>query len=125
MTDEYEKLRIIQPRGPTIQAQAKLLAKVEFEKRGQVPVDVTLEVYETQGGALIAVRRSMPIDFDGVEEVRALVVEPIPMAQSLTTTALAREQQERHFEVMTFFDWEDRARTMARKLGWKLTKQVD
>jgi hypothetical protein len=112
MTDEYEKLRIIQPRGPTIQAQAKLLAKVEFEKRGQVPVDVTLEVYETVGGALIAVRRSMPIEFDGVEEVRALVVEPQDDAQAM------------HFEVMEHFDYEDRARTMARKLKWKLTRIV-
>lgn len=112
MTDEYEKLRLVQTRGPTIQAQAKMLASQEFTSQGRTQMHMVLEIYETAGGALIAVSRGTPIDFDGFEDVRALVVEPQEDVQAM------------HFAVMEHFDYEDRARTMARKLKWKLTRIV-
>lgn len=121
---EFARLRIVQTRGPTIKAEAaRLLARQEFETKGRTPCAMVFEIYETRGGALIAVSRSTPIEFDGFEDVRAVVVDTEAIYSERPALRQATAQ-DMHFAVMDHFSWEDRARTMARKLGWKLNREV-
>lgn len=110
---EWERVEFVQDRGPTIEATAHLLAETTFETgRGQ-PLEMSLEIWETQGGALIAVSATTLPGGAGREDLRATVVPPIDDAQAM------------RFAVMDAFHWHQRARSMVRKLGWSLRTEID
>ena len=110
---EYDKIRIVQSRGPTIEAEARLLASDTFEVRRDGTA-MTLEVWETQGGALIAVTRGQAMQGGEVREIVAAAVVP------------QGDEQAMRFAVMDHFDWSDRARSMVRsQLKWKLKQVVE
>lgn len=111
--DYDEPHAIKQSRGPTIEFAGKLLASDEFTTKGRDPMKIRLEIWETRGGALIAASYSEPADREGFEDARAEVVEPSENAQAM------------RFAVMGFFGWDNRARSMARKLGWSLRMEVE
>jgi hypothetical protein len=113
LSDDWERVEIVPQRGATLEFSGRLLASDEFESRGADPMRVSLEIWETQGGALVAVFSSEPATRKGVEVVNAAVVPAQADAHAM------------RLAVMDFFDWDNRARTMARKLGWNLRVEVD
>lgn len=109
-SEGFDAIEIAQMRGPTVEFNGRLLAESEFTARaGQ---DMALEIYETEGGALVAVTSSTLPGETGREDARVTVVPPTDDVQAM------------RFAVMDAFRWENRARTMARKLGWSLRMEV-
>ena len=109
---DWERISIAQMRGPTIEATARLLAYTGFtEKRNGL--EILLEIYETKGGALLAISSSTLPGGAGREDARIAVVEP-------SDDVLAMR-----YAVMEHFNWENRARSMVRKLGWSLLREVE
>jgi hypothetical protein len=90
-----------------------LLAETKFETNGRDPMKITFEIWESRGGALIAVFASEPGERDGVEVVKAAVVQPQEDALAM------------RLAVLEHFEWHDRARSMARKLGWSMRVEVE
>lgn len=124
---DYEKIRIVQSRGPTIEADAALLASDEFDVRRDNS-RMRLEIWQTQGGALIAVTRGEAMQGGEVREiVEATVVPPVLVDDGLMLDgSKVVETQAMHFAVMSAFDWSDRARSMIRKqLKWMLVQRVE
>lgn len=114
LSGEYETVEIVQSRGPVIECQAVLLAENTYEDHsGREPVTIGMEIYQTKGGALLAVRSVDFEDDDRRSIVRACVAPP------------AEDPRDMWFAVMDLFEWDDRARSMARKLGWSLKLDVD
>lgn len=109
----FERIEIVQQRGPTVEMSARLIADARFETKTRDPMLVVFEVYETAGGALVAVKETEPADRAGHAVVTATVVERQDDAQAM------------RFAVMDAFDWHDRARNMAKKLGWSLKVEVE
>lgn len=110
---EYTRQRFTQDRGPTLQFAGRLLASATYEAGGREAFGITIEVWETAGGALIGVNKTKPLDREGFEAVRAVVIEP------------GGDEQAGHFAIMDLFEWHDRARSMVRKtLKWSLTRKV-
>jgi hypothetical protein len=109
----HERVEIVQHRGPTIEFSGRLLASDEFVTRGDDPMRIEMEIWESAAGALVAVRSSEPAEREGIEIVWATVIEPGPDPLAM------------HCAVMDAFDWQDRARSMARKLGWSLRVEVE
>lgn len=102
-TVEMQQKSIRQRRGPTIKFTGALIAKTEFDMRGGQ--EMRLEIWQTAGGALVAVSASD-------EETRATVVEP-------------GEEMNMRCAVMDAFDWNERARSMVKdQLKWRLQKHV-
>ena len=111
-TGEMKRETIRQNRGPAIKFTGRELASAEFTTKGREPLSWVLEIWETAGGAMIAVSSSTPAEWDGAPDVRATVVEP-------------GEEQAMQFAVMDHFGWTTRAKTMVRdQLGWKLVLEV-
>jgi hypothetical protein len=110
---EFERVEIVQAHGPTIEFAGRLLAETSFETRKGQPLEICLEIWETVGGALVAVSSSTLPGGSGREDCRVTVVEPSDDAQAM------------RFSIMDAFSWHDRARSMARKLGWSLRKDVE
>lgn len=118
MEDEYELEEIKQTRGPMLKFEGKLLC----EDQGG---PVHMEVWQTRGGALIAVTSAEMHRGPSGLDVRATVVEPGEMADALTEPAWEREQQRMRLAVMEAFNWDNRARSMVRKqLKWQLVQEV-
>lgn len=110
----FERIEIKQSKGPTLEFWGRELCSDAFETRGRDPLRISMEIYETKGGALVAVSASTPISGDGFESVRATVVEP------------REDRQAMHFEVLSALDWHVRARSMVtKKLRWSLRRDVD
>lgn len=110
----YEKQRITQSRGPAVEFEGRLIASDSFETRSGHPSRMIMEVWETQGGALIAVTRGEAVQGGEAREIVA------------ATVVRSGEEQAMHFAVMSAFDWEDRARSMVRKqLKWSLKMRVE
>lgn len=113
---------IKQSRGPTLVFEGALLAVTEWNARDG---EMRIELWQSRGGALIPVTRTT---FDsGREIVTAEVVEPKKVDAGFgdgTTLMLDRDRTAMRFAVMDFWDWTDRARSMVRKLGWKLKREV-
>lgn len=102
-TMEMQQKSIRQRRGPTIKFTGAMIAKSEFTMRDGR--DMRLEIWQTQGGALI------PVSITS-EETRADVVEP-------------GDEMAMRFAVLDAFDWQDRARTMVKdQLKWRLHREV-
>jgi len=111
---EYERVELVQSRGPAIEFSGRLLCDTNFETRSGQPLEITLEVWETLGGALVAVSTSTLPNDRGREDCRALVVPP------------QADQLAMRLEVMAFFDWANHARSMVRKaLRWSLKVEVE
>lgn len=109
----FEDVEITQPRGPTVCFKGRLAAETEWTTRGADPLRIALELWNTAAGALVAVVYSEPADRDdGFEDCRVLVVDPTADIQAA------------HFAVMEHFQWDNRARSMVRDLGWDLRQEV-
>lgn len=129
--EAFAKVRIAQSRGPAIEFEGKLIAHDEFDVRRDNS-RMRLEVWETQGGALIAVTRGEAMQGGEAREiVDATVVEPGITIASLRnpkpgSPEAEEETQAMRFAVMQAFDWSDRSRSMVRKqLKWKLVQRVE
>ena len=135
--DDYTKQRIVQSRGPAIEFAGRLIASDEFEVRRDNST-MRLEIYETQGGALIAVTRGEAMQGGEVRDIVAAEVVPpmegltrmVPKAGDIPTFNYERADvgvtDAMRFAVMDFFDWSDRARSMVRKqLKWSLKMTVE
>lgn len=112
---EFERVSLAQMRGPTVEFTGRLLASESWVVSPEVGPDLLLsfEIWETQGGALVAASTSEPVDGEGFEDARVEVV------------ASAEDVHAMRFAVMDHFGWGDRARSMARRLGWDLKVEVD
>lgn len=122
---DYEKIRIVQSRGPTIEADATLLASDTFDVRRDATT-LTMEIWETRGGALIAVTRGEAMQGGEVRDiVDATVVEP-PTDRGSDEVGRNFAELRMHFAVLDHFDWSDRARSMVRKqMKWSLKMRVE
>lgn len=109
---EWQVVEMVQARGPVLQFRGRLLADTTFETRRGTPLRIDLEIWETEAASLVAMSASTPAGGQGREDVRATVVER------------QVDEQAMHFAVMDHFDWADRARSMVRKLGWSLRRDV-
>lgn len=110
---EYELVKLKQNRGPMLKFMGKLLADEEFTTRGRDPLTIIMEIWQTEGGALVACTKSWPAEREGHRDQRATVVEP-------------GDEQAMQFTVMEHFEWEARARSMVKKqLDWVLVQEVD
>lgn len=137
--DDYEKVEIVQHRGPVLAFEGKLLASTSFPVPAK-SMTIDLEVWETRGGALVAAVFSSLDDGKGRQFAEAVVVEPIPPVHplpfnpnrpisreiDLVEEAMASNRQQMHFAVMDHFGWSDRARSMVRtQLKWRLKWRVE
>ena len=110
------RVTIKQSRGPTIEFEGRLLASTEWEAREGL---MRIELYQTKGGALIPVTRST------FEDGRRALVSATVVETGAAGAAGFYEQSAR-FDVMDFWDWTDRARSMVREqLGWTLKRVVE
>ena len=142
--DDYQPVTIKQNRGPMLEFEGRLLASDTFEVRRD-GTKLTMEIWETRGGALIAVTRGEAMQGGEVRDiVEAKVVErarfPLTLGSQdrvevrygsdglyingeLVTETVNRQAM--HFAVLDHFDWSDRARSMVRKtLKWSLKMRV-
>lgn len=103
----YERVELVQAKGPTLAFAGKLLAETTWETRGADPVNVTLELYETPAGNWIAATAFDPVGRDRYEDVSAAVIERQDDVQAM------------RIAVLEHFQWHERARSMLRKqLDW-------
>lgn len=108
----FERIEIAQMHGPTVEMNARLLCDTSFEDRRERRT-MTLELYETQGGAMVAVSAYDLGREDGQESQRATVIPPTSDVQAM------------RFAVMEAFNWHTEARRMvSKKLGWSLRMEV-
>ena len=109
LAEEWERVELVQRRGPTIEFTGRLLAETDAPGTDGI---AHLEVWETEAGAMVAVRE-WRAEADN-DELHALVVEhqDDPLAMRLA--------------VMDFFRWHQAARSMAHKrLKWNLRLEVE
>lgn len=114
MTDnqdnDFSPQKIVQTRGPTYRFDGRLLVADEFDaQRGDVTAG--MEVWETRGGALVAVSKFTP-KAGGFTDVSAIAANP------------DQDELAQRLQIMDFFEWSNRARAMVRKLKWKLTVHI-
>ncbi|GAB7551590.1 hypothetical protein NRB_10880 [Novosphingobium sp. 11B] len=103
-TVEMQPAKITQRRGRTGKFTGAVIAKGEFPTRQGF--DIRMEVYQTEGGAYVAVTTTDV-------ETRAVVIEPA-------------DPMDMQCAVMEPFDWHDRAKTMlGDQLKWKFVRTVD
>ncbi len=106
-----EQHKIPQTRGPLLQFAGRKIAETTFDTPGPTPSRMTCQIWETKGGAYIAVTDYVTDDFG---DVRAIVVDAGP------------DEQARRFAVMKAFQWEQSAMKMARKqLGWDFVLEIE
>ncbi len=109
LSDEFQRVEFVQRRGPRVEFTGRLLAETEAPGSDGVAI---LQVWETQGGALVATREwQSEIDADDMQ------VEVVPPQDDPLAMRLA---------VMDFFRWHQAARSMAdKKLKWSLRMEVE
>lgn len=111
VAEGMERIEIAQMYGPVLEFTGRLLCETEFADR-RAGRTVTLELYETQGGAMVAVT-AFELGQGGQESERATVIPPIADVQAM------------RFAVMEAFTWHTEAKRMVRKkLGWDLRQEV-
>jgi hypothetical protein len=111
--DGYERVEIIPTRGPRLEFTGRLLAEEQWTGRGHDAIRAHIEIWETKGGALVATDETVRVGSHEEPRLRAAVVEPGDDSQAM------------RFAVMDFFDWSNRARNLAKKLGWSLRIDVE
>lgn len=119
---EFTRRKIKQTRGRVIHFNSRSLASMQWEARTQAgtPVTRAFVILEGQGGELVAFSESISPHQEVIDETRALLVrigQP-PAGWTPADEAWVADVYHQRLAVMEFFSWEDRARTMARKLGW-------
>lgn len=108
-----ERWEIKVSRGPTLDFRGKLLCADTFVTKARDPLSITLEIYQTTGGALIGVSSAVPAERQGHETVEATVVQPGDDIQAM------------RFAIMDGFDWALHARSMVvKQLKWSLRKEI-
>lgn len=92
-----------------IRFKGRIIAETEWTtNRGEY---MRFEIWETQGGAYIAViEGSVPNDREKI--ITAEVIEP------------QDDRKAMHIAVMRFFEFHDRARSMVRPLKWNTIREV-
>lgn len=111
--EEFDRVEIVQTYGPKLEFTGKLLCEGKHETRGRDPLSIRMEIWQTQGGALIAASYAEPADRQGFETAQATVVEPQDDAQAM------------RFAVMDHFRWDSNARQMVvKKLKWSMRREV-
>ncbi len=114
LSGEWERIEIRQMRGPVIEFVGRMLCDTTFTTAGRGELELTLEIWETRGGALVAVSASNLPDGSGREDERAIVVPK------------SDDEMAMRFAVMEHFTWHTAAKKMARnKLGWDLRLEVE
>lgn len=115
-------ITIKQSRGPTYVFDGELLAEETFETQGRPPMLITMQIWETDGGAYIASSSAVPVG-GGRPDSRAIVVEPGDWRKDADAPDNLSEMR---IEVMDFFAWSDRARGMVKRdlPGWDFTVRV-
>jgi hypothetical protein len=107
----YEKQRVSQTKGPTYKFNGRLLIEADDNPRNDKNKWLINQVWETEGGAWIAVLIGANDDKDA-DFVKAAVIE------------FDFDEQARIFEVMDALEWSKVARSLARKMGWSLNVEV-
>ena len=126
----FERFEIRQINGPNVEFTGRLLCETTLSEN-RAGLTIVFELYETAGGALVAVSASNLADGSGHEDERATIIKPNqtwtmegvnegrPMTQSDETQAM-------RFAVMDAFGWRTEAKAMVRKkLGWDLRVEID
>lgn len=103
---EFERVELVTARGPVVEFTGRLMRQDAFDVAAG---KVRLEVWQTEGGALVAVD-----SFDNGEDGERIKV--------CTPSGGIEDQR---MAIMEFFGWTNRARSMARKLGWSVRRDVD
>ncbi len=129
VVEGFERFEIRQINGPNVEFTGRLLCETSFADRREGN-QVTLEVYETQGGAMVAVRafeRS-----DGGESEAATIVKPMlrttheNVGPSGGSGWMEIDHEAMRLAVMDAFGWRTEAKAMVRKkLGWDLRVEID
>lgn len=114
LSGEWERIEIRQMRGPVIEFTGRMLCDTTFTTMGRDALEITLEIWETRSGSLIAVSASNLPNGEGREDERAAV---IPKSDDVMAMRCA---------VMDHFTWHTEAKKMVRKkLAWDLRVEVD
>lgn len=125
MTDGFIKCDIRQTRGPTFQFEGRPIAVADFQTRHGQPLNMLLSIYEAAGGALVAVTRSEGIGGRAEADVRATVVKVGAPDPERPWIVWVPNEMALRLAVMDAFDWDKRARSMARKeLGWQFAVEI-
>jgi hypothetical protein len=103
---EYVRVELVPKVGATVEFTGRMLRQDAFEVAAG---KIKLEVWQTESGALVAVD-----SFDNGERGEQIKV--------CTPSGGIEDQQ---VAIMDFFGWTNRARSMARKLGWSVRKDVE
>jgi len=113
---EYTPTKITPDRSAPLRFNGKCIAETEWEtNRGDT---MRFEIWETAGGALIAVREGD--GDDGYTD--ALVVEPTEPWQDVGKGHPPHGMVD---AMLSFYEWHDRARSMVKKqLGWRMERVV-
>ena len=111
---EMERVEFVPSAGPNVEFTGKLLAQGRYETGGRDPLSVQMEVWQTQGGAYVAMRCANPSSRDGIKVTEVAVVPAQADALAMRCA------------VMDLFDWNNRARAMMRKAqDWSFKLEVD
>lgn len=113
LAGEWERVEFQPDQGPTVEFTGRMLAERDFEPKSRDPIRVILQVWETKGGALVAVEEKAPTDGEGRSRLAVGVFRP------------TGDAQDQRFAVLDFFGWTSRARDIARKLGWSVRTEVE
>lgn len=114
LSGEWARKRLTQDRGPTVRFTGKSLGMFETKINAEGR-SFEGEVFLTQGGAYVAVARHLK-EWEPGEVDESVEIEVFPPANDETL---------RRHAVLAFFQWSDHARSMARKIGWSATWDVD
>lgn len=109
LSGKWERTEIRPANGPAVEFTGRLLCETSFQDRKEGN-PVTLELYETRGGAMIAV---VVFERNGHESETAKVIDASDDTQAM------------RFAVMDAFLWRTEAKKMVRALGWSLTVEVE
>jgi len=124
MTEEFTTINIKPSRSAPLRFRGKQLADVEWDTKDRSGIPdggwMRFEIWQSQGGSLVAVRVGENAEGHGYTD--ALVVEPVDPSP---TDEEGQPPFAMRDAVLTFFDYHDRARSMARKvLKWSMLRRV-
>lgn len=106
LSGEWQRVEFAPATGPAVEFTGAMLRRNVFD------VDagrICLEVWQTEGGSLVAVD-----SFDNGEN-----------GENIKVCTPTGEIQDQQLAIMEFFGWTNRARSMARKLGWIVRKDIE
>lgn len=110
--DRFEPQRIVQRRGPTLLFDGALLAEYSTKRHDDQDRWQIGEIWETRGGAYVAVLAGCSEAAGEDDHVTATIIEP------------GDDEQARRIAVLDALNWTIPARSMARDIGWRLEREV-